>query len=286
MAQTSCQLASGYPGRGVTFPGCHTTVTTHWTHRHPPPSPLGISTASCGCLPMARSNEGIPKPPVCTDDRGQEQGHREIAFQRLEPCSSSPAVGSRITMHPSFVPGCGGRYVCWPTRAAGSRQAPAPLLPTHGASIIAFFLRMAFAVIERLGTQHAVLCIFPDVIIMLKHTITARLRRRVSSPVHSTVIYSPDVCLTLFDAMQMSSDRGLKTAPTTSWDRWDNFGAVFCTKVRPKTLLSVPKVKLSENESTLNSNRLCQAAQDASLSLPPNALRSSPLLAILTCQAR
>lgn len=213
MAQTSCQLASGYPGRGVAFPGCHITVTTHWTHRHPPPSLLGISTASCGCLPMARSNEGIPKPPVCTDDRGQEQGHREIASQRLEPCSSSPAVGSRITMHPSFVPGCGGRYVFWPTRAAGSRQAPAPLLPTHGASIIALFLRMAFAVIERPSTQHAVLCIFPDVIIMLKHIITARLRRRVSSPVHSTVIFSPDVCLTLFDAMQMSPDRGSKRRP-------------------------------------------------------------------------
>lgn len=101
--------------------------------------------------------------------------------------------------------------------------------------------------------------------------------------VHYTVIYGSDVCLTLFDAMQMSPGRGLKTAPTTSWDRWDKFAVVFCTKLQPKALLCLPK---SENESTLNFNRLCQAAQDASLSLPHDALRSSPLLAILTCQAR
>lgn len=250
MAQTSCQLASGYPGRGVTFPGCHTTVTTHWTDRHPPPppSPLGISTTSCGCLPMARSNEGMPKPPVCTDDRGQEQDHREIAFKRLEPCSSSPAVASRITMQPSFVLPV-GVYVCWPMRAAGSRQLQHCYSPRTERPALSSFTnsirrhRETNEYTTRSTLHHS----GPDRYAQA-HNNGKAAPASVSPPmaVHYTVIYGPDVCLTLFDAMQMSPGRGLKTAPTTSWDRWDNFAVVFCTKLQPKTCCSVfPKARMS-----------------------------------------
>lgn len=234
---------------------------------------------------MARSNEGIPKPPVCTDDRGQEQGHREIAFKRLEPCFSSPAVGSRITMHPSSVLAVGVGMFVGPMRAAGSRQlqhrsstrTERPASPSFTNSI----RRHRETEYTTRSTLH----------LSGRHRYAQAYNNGKAAPasvsppmaVHYTVIYGPDVCLTLFDAMQMAPGRGQKTAPTTSWHRCDNFAAVFCTKLQPKTLLSVPKAELSENETTMNSNRLYQAAQDASLSLLHNALRSSPLLAILTC---
>lgn len=140
MAQTSCQLASGYPGRGVTFPGCHTTVTTHWTDRHPPPppSPLGISTTSCGCLPMARSNEGMPQAARLHRRSRSRAGPPRNCFQEVGAMFLFPGRGLENYDATIIRPASGG--ICLlADESSRLPPAPAPLLPTHRASSIALF---------------------------------------------------------------------------------------------------------------------------------------------------
>lgn len=285
MAQTSCQLASGYPRAGRNIPG----LPHHTLDRQAPTT-----------ITARDFDHFMRVPPNGTLQRGNSQAarlHRRSRSRAGPPRNCFREAGTMLLFpgrglenyDASIIrPGCGGRHVCWPMRAAGSRQlqhrsstrTERPALPSFTNSI----RRHRETEYTTRSTLH----------LSGRHRYAQAYNNGKAAPasvsppmaVHYTVIYGPDVCLTLFDAMQMAPGRGQKTAPTTSWHRWDNFAAVFCTKLQPKTLLSVPKAELSENEATMNSNRLYQAAQDASLSLLHNALRSSPLLAILTCQAR
>lgn len=166
-------------------------------------------------------------PPNGTLQRGNSQAAR--LYRRSRPRAGPPRncfreaatmllfPGRGLENYDASIirPGCGGRHVCWPMRAAGSRQlqhrsstrTERPASPSFTNSI----RRHRETEYTTRSTLH----------LSGRHRYAQAYNNGKAAPasvsppmaVHYTVIYGPDVCLTLFDAMQMAPGRGQKRRP-------------------------------------------------------------------------
>lgn len=136
MAQTSCQLASGYPRAGRNIPG----LPHHTLDRQAPTT-----------ITARDFDHFMRVPPNGTLQRGNSQAarlHRRSRSRAGPPRNCFREAGTMLLFpgrglenyDASIIrPGCGGRHVCWTDESSRLPAAPAPLLHTDGASSIALF---------------------------------------------------------------------------------------------------------------------------------------------------